>query len=88
MEPEQLKLDILDSVKSVLSEFREEMSTRMKALESNIQSAETVARDPLPQSFAAVVKEAVMQSKHDLGQNGNVGVKVNASVTNKVIQSK
>ena len=88
LKPDHLKFDILDSVKSMLSEFHEEILNRMKTLESNIQSTKTVSKDPLPKAFAEVVKEAVKQSKHDLGQNENVGIKMSASVNNKVIQSK
>ena len=85
VEPEQLKFDILDNVKTVLSEFREEMSLRMTALESNVQSTKTVAKDPLPREFAEVVKEAVMQSKCNQGHDG---IKVNALGNSKVVHSK
>ena len=88
LEPEQLKFDILDSVKTMLSEFQEEMSLSMKALESKVLSTKTLAKDPLPREFAEVVKEAVKQSKNDRGHNGQFGIKVNASGNNKVVHSK
>ena len=87
-EPEQLKSDILDSVKSMLSDFQDEMTMRMKALESSIISTKTVTKDPLPKEFAEVVKEAVMQSQHDQSHNGHVGIKVNASGNSKLVHNK
>ena len=43
------------------SDFKEEMSTRMKALEYATQSTKTVSSDSMPKKFAEIVKEVVMQ---------------------------
>ena len=87
LETEQLKLDIQDNVKSMLSEFWEEMSIRMKTLQLNVQCAKTVTKYLILQEFAEVIKKAVIQSMYEWGSNGHVVVRMNATGTRKVVHT-